>query len=91
MPDATLPPAAADPAEFALDHLLPGHAAVVMRLHGDAGTCRQLAASGLWAGAPIECMQRAPFGDPLLYRVHGYRLALRATEAAMVMVREVAR
>jgi Fe2+ transport system protein FeoA len=50
-----------------------------------------LAASGLWAGAPIECMQRAPFGDPLLYRVHGYRLALRATEAAMVMVREVAR
>lgn len=46
----------------------------------------RLAACGIWAGAEMECLAGAPFGGPLLFRIHGYRLALRRTEAARVVV-----
>lgn len=54
---------------------------------GDDALTRRLAAAGVWPGARIECIARAPFGDPLLFRLHGYRLALRRSEADRVLVR----
>lgn len=61
---------------------------VVEVLGGDA-LARRLASAGLWPGAEAERIARAPFGDPLLFRVHGYRLALRRSEAARVVVEAV--
>lgn len=69
-----------------LAELAPGQRAVVVTVAGEAGWAEHLAAAGLWAGAEVECLQRAPFGDPLLFRLHGYRLALRRDEAAAVLV-----
>ncbi|MBL8736535.1 MAG: ferrous iron transport protein A, partial [Planctomycetes bacterium] len=34
----------------------------------------------------VECLGQAPFGDPLRFRLHGYRLALRRSEAATVRI-----
>ena len=65
------------------------NAASIPGIISDALAMR-LAANGLWSGARIERLAAAPFGDPLLFRVHGFRLALRVVEAARVMVRQVA-
>lgn len=62
----------------------------VIAVAGDDALARRLAAFGVWAGAMIERLGQAPFGDPLLFRLHGYRLALRAKEAARVTVVEAA-
>lgn len=66
-----------------------GDVFVVVRVVGDDLLARSLVAAGLWTGARIEWIGRAPFGDPLLFRVHGYRLALRASEAERVRVTRV--
>ncbi len=59
----------------------------VVGVAGGDELAARLQAAGLWEGAVVELIQRAPFGDPLLFRVHGYRLALRVVEAARVLVR----
>ncbi|MBX3461737.1 MAG: ferrous iron transport protein A [Planctomycetes bacterium] len=61
----------------------------VLGVDGDDPLARRLQAAGVWPGAAIELLTRAPFGDPLLFRLHGYRLALRRSEALRVRVRRV--
>ena len=63
-------------------------ALTIVAIVGDDDLSRRLQAAGLWPGAQIECIGRALFGDPLLFRVHGYRLALRRSEAERVRVVE---
>ncbi len=69
-----------------LTDALPGRRYVVAAVRGDDALAERLRASGVWAGAPIERLAAAPFGGPLLFRVHGYRLALRRSEAVRVDV-----
>jgi ferrous iron transport protein A len=59
----------------------------VVEVLGDDPLALRLAAAGLWPGVMVERICRAPFGDPLLFRLHGYRLALRRSEAERVLVR----
>lgn len=58
----------------------------VVAVDGDDAISDRLATCGLWAGVELECLARAPFGGPMLFRIHGYRLALRRSEAARVVV-----
>ncbi|MGE3174900.1 MAG: ferrous iron transport protein A [Planctomycetota bacterium] len=51
---------------------------------GDDDLARRLDDQGLWPGAAVELITTALGGDPLLFRLHGYRLALRRDEAARV-------
>jgi len=71
---------------FPLTAAVPGHRYVVATVRGDDALAERLRASGVWAGAPIERLAAAPFGGPLLFRLHGYRLALRRSEAGRVDV-----
>ena len=41
---------------------------------------------GLIEGETVEYLGPAPLGDPLEFRVFGYRLSLRQTEARRVQV-----
>lgn len=82
-------PAVPSTARRPLSVLAPGARAVVVGVAGDDALAERLRASGLWPGAAIEALARAPFGGPLLVRVHGSRLALRREEAARVEVAEV--
>lgn len=79
-------PAAGRP--LSLAQLAPGASAVVLRIADgtDAELTASLVAAGLWQGAEVECLGLAPFGDPLRFRLHGYRLALRRSEAAAVQI-----
>ncbi|MBL8754303.1 MAG: ferrous iron transport protein A [Planctomycetes bacterium] len=61
----------------------------VVAVAGDDDLARRLTAHGLWPGAVVERLRHAPFGDPVLFRLHGFRLALRRTEAERVTVVEV--
>lgn len=60
----------------------------VLSVDGEDAVSERLAASGIWAGAVLEHIASASFGGPLLFRVHGYRLALRRSEAQRVRVVE---
>lgn len=86
-PDNALPTAAAAPAaERRLDGAAPRCPMRVLGVEGDDDLSRRLLAAGIWPGAVIERIASAPFGDPVLFRVHGYRLALRRSEAERVRV-----
>jgi ferrous iron transport protein A len=61
-----------------------GQVLEVREVAGDDALAHRLRASGLWPGTLVEVLGRAPFGDPLLFRLHGFRLALRRNEAARV-------
>ncbi len=76
------------PCRFAAN-LRRGELATVDAVTGGDELAARLDACGLWPGAPIELLAVAPFGDPLLFCVHGYRLALRRSEAERVSVRVV--
>ena len=84
-----VPPGAAGSGSFCLLHAARGQRVAVVEVTGGDALAHRLAACGLWHGARIECIGRAPFGDPLLFRLHGYRLALRRSEAERVLVRLV--
>ena len=66
-----------------------GATAVVAGVAGDDDLTRRLVAMGFWPGVQVQCLRRALFGDPLLFRLHGYRLALRRVEADRVAVEGV--
>jgi ferrous iron transport protein B len=75
-------------AERTLADTLAGVDVVVVAVDGDERQRVQLAAVGIWPGVCVRRIARALFGDPLLFRVHGYRLALRRAEARLVRVVE---
>lgn len=80
-------PTGAKPSTVPLSALSRGSSARVVAVVGDDALAHRLSASGLWPGVVVERLQHAPFGDPQLFRLHGYRLALRVAEAARVEVR----
>ncbi len=53
---------------------------------GDDPLAQRLRVSGLWAGTLVEFIAKASFGGPLLFKLHGFRLALRRSEAERVLV-----
>lgn len=63
-----------------------GRPVQVLGVDGDDALSERLTAAGVWPGAVVERIIDAPFGDPMLFRVQGYRLALRRSEAARVRV-----
>lgn len=71
-----------------LDRLMPGQTARVRRVGSAGALRRRLLDMGLVRGAEIEMLKRAPLGDPIEYRVRGYHLSLRQTEARMIEIEE---
>ena len=61
-----------------------GHRVRVLAVDGADALARRRADLGLWPGTEVEVLTRAPFGDPILFRLRGYRLALRRAEARRV-------
>lgn len=85
-PQAAGPEASAEnpPRAMSLAVARIGQLLEVAGVDGDDALAHRLRASGLWPGTPIELVAVAPFGDPLLFKLHGFRLALRRSEAARV-------
>lgn len=69
-----------------LDALSEGEHARIVEIEGDDAISVRLMEMGLIEGEEIQMIGRAPLGDPTEYRVRGYRLSLRSTEARRVRV-----
>ncbi|MFT7580929.1 MAG: ferrous iron transport protein A [Myxococcota bacterium] len=73
-------------AQTTLDAIGPGETVSVARLEGPEALTTRLYAMGVWPGVEVTRLRRAPLGDPTLYRLQGYRLALRKHEARCIFV-----
>jgi ferrous iron transport protein A len=64
----------------------PGQRARILDVAGDDAVSIRLMEMGLTEGADIEFIGFAPLGDPAEFRIRGYRLSLRKSEASRVAV-----
>jgi Fe2+ transport system protein FeoA len=72
-----------------LDQLTTGQSATVERIAGRGALRRRLMDMGLVRGTRIDMIKTAPMGDPVEYRVRGYYLSLRKSEAALVQITDI--
>ena len=63
-----------------------GERANVATVEGNDGVRVRLLEMGLVPGIEIALVGTAPLGDPLELEIRGYRLSLRRTEAARVVL-----
>jgi Fe2+ transport system protein FeoA len=73
----------------ALSQLRIGQRGRVTELLGSDALAQRLLEMGLLEGTEVEVLAFAPFGDPMEVRVQDYRLSLRRSEAARILVQEV--
>ena len=69
-----------------LDKLIPGETGKIIRITGQGAIRRRLVDMGLTRGAVIEMVKVSPLGDPVEYRLRGYHLSLRLSEAETIQV-----
>jgi len=72
-----------------LNQLAAGQSASVLRILTKGSMRRRLQDIGLIEGTRVLCLMRSPAGDPTAYGIRGAVIALRADDAAGVMVNEV--
>ncbi len=72
-----------------LDKLIPGESGRIQKLTGRGAVRRRLVDMGLTSGAEIEMVKVSPLGDPVEYRLRGYHLSLRRSEAETIVVEMV--
>ncbi len=56
------------------------------RADADPATVRRLVDLGFVPGAQVELIRRAPLGDPAIFAIAGYEIALRRTLARLINV-----
>lgn len=69
-----------------LDQLPTGQNAIVTKVRGSGALRRRLLDMGLVNGAEVRMLRSAPLGDPIQYRILGYHLALRKSEARLIEI-----
>lgn len=69
-----------------LNDLAVGSCGRIIDVTGDDAVALRLMEMGLTEGEQIEFVGKAPLGDPLEFQIRGYRLSLRQSEAARVIV-----
>lgn len=73
-----------------LCELIPGQRAEVVSVNAGGASAARLRALGIAAGKEVVLLRRAPFGGGLLLSCGGTRVALRASVAARIFVKELA-
>mgnify|MGYP001206655009 CR=1 FL=1 len=76
------------PVALTLADLAPGQSADVVAVRPDQTprTAQRLVDLGFAPGNRVEVVRQAPLRTPILYRVQGYEVSLRRTEAARIDV-----
>lgn len=69
-----------------LDRLRPGDEGRVQAIAAPEPLATRLADLGFCPGTAVRALRRAPLGDPTLYELRGYRIALRRGEAGLIRV-----
>ena len=69
-----------------LSDLKTGESAVIVKVLGHGGFRRRILEMGFVRGQRVEAVLNAPLRDPIKYRLMGYEVSLRRSEAAMVEI-----
>jgi ferrous iron transport protein A len=69
-----------------LNRLTPGQSARVGKVGGAGAVRRRLMDMGIIRGTEIAVVKASPMGDPVEYRVRGYHLSLRRSEAELIEI-----
>ncbi len=69
-----------------LSELKTGESATVLKVTGHGGFRRRIMEMGFVRGQRVEVVLNAPLKDPIEYKIMGYDISLRRSEAAMVVV-----
>ncbi|MBR5464790.1 MAG: ferrous iron transport protein B [Alistipes sp.] len=69
-----------------LSELKSGESATILKVTGHGGFRRRIVEMGFIRGQRVEVILNAPLKDPIEYRVMGYDVSLRRSEAEMVIV-----
>ena len=69
-----------------LDQLARGQKATVKKVGGKGPIRRRLLDMGVTNGVAVEMVKASPLGDPIEYKVRGYHLSLRLSEARLIEV-----
>ena len=69
-----------------LSELEIGQKAIITSVGGEGALRQHFLDMGVIPGVQVEFVKRAPLGDPLEYRIHGYELTLRKEDAAKIGV-----
>ena len=69
-----------------LDQLRIGQRATITAIRGDDAVVQRLMEMAVLEGEEVEVLGFAPLGDPMEVRLRDYRLSLRRSEAARIVV-----
>lgn len=69
-----------------LSELRTGESGTILKVLGHGGFRRRIMEMGFVRGKRVEVLQNAPLHDPIEYRIMGYGVSLRRSEAEMVVV-----
>ena len=69
-----------------LNLVLPGQQCRITQVRGQGALFQRLLEMGLLENTQLRVVRTAPLGDPMEINLHGYHLALRKSEAAMIDV-----
>lgn len=69
-----------------LSNLQPGERAHIRGFLLEEDLAQRLMHMGVIAGGLVECVHRAPAGDPTVYRIDGMEIALRRETARQIEI-----
>jgi Fe2+ transport system protein FeoA len=69
-----------------LAELAVGARGKIVRVTGEDQISSRLLEMGLTPGASVQLLGTAPLGDPIELSIRGYRLSIRRSEAARVVI-----
>lgn len=69
-----------------LSELHTGESGIIVKVMGHGGFRKRVVEMGFITGQKVEVLQEAPLKDPVKYRVMGYEVSLRHSEADMIEV-----
>lgn len=74
--------------ERSMSELKAGETSVIVRIvpDNDPAAARRLFDLGFVPGASVECVRRAPLGDPTVFRVADFEIALRRAQSDAVHI-----
>ena len=72
--------------QFPLSQLKKGQNAKILRVSGSGPIKRRMMDMGMVPGSEIKLIRKAPFGDPIEFRIKGYSLSLRKEEAETILI-----
>lgn len=69
-----------------LSDLKTGESGVILKVLGHGGFRRRIMEMGFVRGKSVEVMLNAPLQDPIEYKIMGYDISLRRSEAEMIVI-----